>query len=106
MTVAVPRLRHFIGGTWTESRGDRWIHDVNPSDSTDVIAHVPEGVADDVASAVNAASPALDGARPDRLQAPALAVLVGVHARATRIGGAGGRDRQRRGEDEPRPPHR
>ena len=63
MTVAVPRLRHFIGGTWTESRGDRWIHDVNPSDSTDVIAHVPEGVADDVASAVNAASHALDGWR-------------------------------------------
>ena len=51
MTVAVPRLRHFIGGTWIESRGDRWIHDVNPSDATDVIAHVPEGVADDVAGA-------------------------------------------------------
>jgi aldehyde dehydrogenase (NAD+) len=63
MTGAVPRLRHFIGGTWTESRGDRWIHDVNPSDSTDVIAHVPAGVADDVASAVNAASHALDGWR-------------------------------------------
>jgi aldehyde dehydrogenase (NAD+) len=63
MTVAVPRLRHFIGGTWTESRGDRWIHDVNPSDTADVIAHVPEGVADDVAGAVRAANQALDGWR-------------------------------------------
>jgi aldehyde dehydrogenase (NAD+) len=63
MTVAVPRLRHFIGGTWTESRGDRWIHDVNPSDTADVIAHVPEGVADDVVGAVNAAHQALDAWR-------------------------------------------
>jgi aldehyde dehydrogenase (NAD+) len=63
MTVAVPRLRHFIGGSWTESRGDRWIHDVNPSDSTDVIAHVPEGVAADVAGAVSAANDASDAWR-------------------------------------------
>ena len=63
MTVAVPRLRHFIGGAWTESHGDRWIADVNPSDSDDVIAQVPEGAPDDVAGAVNAASRALESWR-------------------------------------------
>ena len=62
MSAAV-RLRHFIGGDWQESRGDRWITDVNPSDRTDVVAEVPEGVADDVTSAVAAARSALDGWR-------------------------------------------
>jgi aldehyde dehydrogenase (NAD+) len=60
VTVAVPRLRHFIGGRWTDSRGDRWITDVNPSDHTDVVAEIPEGVADDVDAAVKAASDALE----------------------------------------------
>jgi acyl-CoA reductase-like NAD-dependent aldehyde dehydrogenase len=63
VTVAAPRLRHFIGGEWISSRGDRWIADVNPSDHADVVAQVPEGVADDVAAAVDAASVALDGWR-------------------------------------------
>jgi alpha-ketoglutaric semialdehyde dehydrogenase len=57
------RLRNFIGGEWRQSRGDRWIPDLNPSDRTDVVAEVPEGVADDVASAVGAARTALDGWR-------------------------------------------
>lgn len=60
MTVATPHLRHFIGGNWTESRGTRWIADVNPSDQNDVVAHVPEGVADDVTAAVAAAYDAFD----------------------------------------------
>lgn len=63
MTVAAPRLRHFIGGEWISSRGDRWIADVNPSDRTDVVAEVPEGVSDDVSAAVKAASAALDAWR-------------------------------------------
>ncbi len=63
MTVAAPRLRQFIGGEWISSRGDRWIADVNPSDHADVVAQVPEGVADDVTAAVGAASAALDGWR-------------------------------------------
>jgi aldehyde dehydrogenase (NAD+) len=60
MTVVAPRLRHFIGGNWTESRGDRWITDVNPSDHDDVVAVVPEGVADDATAAVKAAHDALE----------------------------------------------
>ena len=63
MSVAVPRLRHFIGGAWTESRGDRWIADVNPSDTTDVVAELPEGTADDARHAVDAASNALEAWR-------------------------------------------
>lgn len=59
MSVAAPRLRHFIGGEWIPSRGDRWIADVNPSDHTDIVAEVPEGVADDVGAAVQSASDAL-----------------------------------------------
>jgi aldehyde dehydrogenase (NAD+) len=52
------QLRHFVGGEFRPSRGDRWITDVNPSDATDVIAHVPEGVAADVHDAVSAAEAA------------------------------------------------
>jgi aldehyde dehydrogenase (NAD+) len=63
VTVAAPRLRHFIGGEWISSRGDRWIVDVNPSDRADVVAEVPEGVSDDVAAAVTSARDALDGWR-------------------------------------------
>ena len=63
MTVAAPRLRHFIGGEWISSRGDRWIVDVNPSDRADVVAEVPEGVSDDVTAAVTSARDALDGWR-------------------------------------------
>ena len=62
MSVA-PRLRNFIGGDWRQSAGDRWITDVNPSDRTDVVAEIPEGVADDVTTAVAAARQALDGWR-------------------------------------------
>jgi acyl-CoA reductase-like NAD-dependent aldehyde dehydrogenase len=63
VTVDVPRLRHFIGGAWTESAGDRWIPDVNPSDHDDIVAQVPEGTAEDVAGAVSAASAALESWR-------------------------------------------
>jgi aldehyde dehydrogenase (NAD+) len=63
VTVAAPRLRHFIGGEWISSRGDRWIVDVNPSARADVVAEVPEGVSDDVAAAVTSARDALDGWR-------------------------------------------
>jgi aldehyde dehydrogenase (NAD+) len=60
VTVAAPRLRHFIGGEWISSRGEHWIPDVNPSDPADVVAEVPEGVADDVHAAVRSAGEALD----------------------------------------------
>jgi aldehyde dehydrogenase (NAD+) len=58
--TTAPRLRHFIGGGWSASAGDRWIPDINPSDAGDIVAHVPEGTADDVRSAVTAAATAFE----------------------------------------------
>lgn len=52
------RLKHFIHGEFVASVGDTVLVDVNPSDSADPIAEVPEGVADDVQAAVAAASDA------------------------------------------------
>jgi hypothetical protein len=42
-----PRLQSFIGGTWADSTGDAWITDRNPSNANDIVAYVPEGVADE-----------------------------------------------------------
>jgi acyl-CoA reductase-like NAD-dependent aldehyde dehydrogenase len=74
VTVAPPRLAHFVGGAFRPSAGDRWIASVNPSDSADIVAHVPEGVADDVRAAVSAASDALEGWR--ELTGPARAEFL------------------------------
>jgi aldehyde dehydrogenase (NAD+) len=65
------RLRHYIGGEWHASASDRWISDLNPSDAADVVAEVPEGAADDVRHAVNAADAALESWR--NLPAPSRA---------------------------------
>jgi len=54
-----PRLRSFVGGTWAASAGDQWITDRNPSNASDVVAYVPEGVADDAWRAASAAADAL-----------------------------------------------
>lgn len=56
---APPRLAHFIGGGWQPSAGDDWQPDVNPSDAGDVVAHMPEGTADDARAAARAAAAAL-----------------------------------------------
>ena len=57
--TAPARLSHYIGGAWSQSGSDTWHPDVNPSDSTDVVAHVPEGTHDDARNAVAAAAGAL-----------------------------------------------
>jgi len=54
-----PRLRSFVGGTWAASAGDQWITDRNPSNASDIVAYVPEGVADDARRAASAAADAL-----------------------------------------------
>ena len=54
----VPRLRQFVRGDWTESEGDRWLTDLNPSNATDVVAYVPEGTPDDARRATSAAADA------------------------------------------------
>ena len=58
-----PRLRHWIGGNWRASGGDRWIPSVNPSDAADLVAETPEGTAADAAEAVAAAARALESWR-------------------------------------------
>ena len=56
--TAPTRLRHFVDGDWRTSESDAWIPDLNPSDASDVLAHVPNGTPDDVTAAVTAASAA------------------------------------------------
>src|ERR1044072_724658 len=55
-----PRLKHFVGGEWTESAGDNWIADINPSNTTDIVAYVPEGSAADAQRAATIAAEAFD----------------------------------------------
>jgi alpha-ketoglutaric semialdehyde dehydrogenase len=71
MPSSPPRLRSFVGGQWTGSVADEWIDDINPSNARDVVAQVPVGHADDVASAVAAAAGAWDAWR--KLAGPARA---------------------------------
>jgi alpha-ketoglutaric semialdehyde dehydrogenase len=40
MTPPPERLRQYIRGAWRSSASERWIPDVNPSDASDLIAHV------------------------------------------------------------------
>jgi alpha-ketoglutaric semialdehyde dehydrogenase len=76
------QLSHFIAGTWTPATGDEWITDLNPSDTRDVVAHVPRGTPDDAHAAVAAAEQALDGWRA--LSGPARAEHL--HRWATVLG--------------------
>ncbi|HEY0971683.1 MAG TPA: aldehyde dehydrogenase family protein [Gemmatimonadales bacterium] len=57
--TAPARLQSFVAGEWTTSETDSWHPDVNPSDPTDVVAHVPEGTEDDARAAAAAAAAAL-----------------------------------------------
>ena len=34
-------LEHYIAGEWQHRSRDRWGEDVNPSDATQILAHVP-----------------------------------------------------------------
>jgi acyl-CoA reductase-like NAD-dependent aldehyde dehydrogenase len=83
--TGAPRLRHFVGGDWLATSGDRWITDVSPSDRTDIVAEVPEGTAEDVHLAVTAARTALDGWRalPGPARAEHLYRWAGVIAERT-----------------------
>ena len=51
-------LQSWIGGAYRASAADRFIDDINPSDSDDVVARVPSGAPADVAAAVEAAAAA------------------------------------------------
>jgi acyl-CoA reductase-like NAD-dependent aldehyde dehydrogenase len=55
-------LRNFIGGEWTESKGGR-VQDLNPADTTEVLAEAPASTAAEAASACDAAARAFEGWR-------------------------------------------
>ena len=55
-------LENFIGGEWTESTGGR-VQDLNPADTTDVLAEAPASTAAEAASACDAAARAFEGWR-------------------------------------------
>ncbi|HEX5437853.1 MAG TPA: aldehyde dehydrogenase family protein [Gemmatimonadaceae bacterium] len=58
-TATPPLLQNFVHGAFRAATSDRWTPAINPSDASDVIAHVPEGTSDDVRAAVEAAQAAL-----------------------------------------------
>jgi aldehyde dehydrogenase (NAD+) len=55
-------LENFIGGEWTESTGGR-VQDLNPADTTDVLAEAPASTAAEAASACDAAARAFESWR-------------------------------------------
>ena len=56
-------LKNFIGGQWTDSRSGRRIQDVNPADTTEIVADAPSSTAGEAAAACDAARHAFDGWR-------------------------------------------
>ena len=74
------RLEHLIGGEWRRSESDSWQPDLNPSDESDVLALVPDGIAEEAAAAASAAARALPAWR--ELPGPARAEHLGRWAAA------------------------
>jgi aldehyde dehydrogenase (NAD+) len=60
--AAVRTLNNYIGGEWRESSGTR-VPDVNPADTTEIIADAPASTAAEAAAACEAAARAFDGWR-------------------------------------------
>jgi aldehyde dehydrogenase (NAD+) len=60
--VTARTLSNFIGGTWVESSGRR-VRDLNPADTTDVVAEAPASTPEEAARACEAAAVAFEGWR-------------------------------------------
>ena len=60
--AAVRTLNNYIGGAWRESSGTR-VPDLNPADTTEVIADAPASTAAEAAAACEAAARAFEGWR-------------------------------------------
>jgi aldehyde dehydrogenase (NAD+) len=58
MPDTIQRLSNFVAGGLLASESAEWLSDVNPSDTSDIVALVPQGTADDVRRAVQAAADA------------------------------------------------
>jgi acyl-CoA reductase-like NAD-dependent aldehyde dehydrogenase len=56
-------LKNYIGGTWTDSRSGRRIQDVNPADTSEIVADAPSSTADEASAACEAARDAFEGWR-------------------------------------------
>lgn len=55
MSEPVIRLSHYIAGEWLAVNGQEWTADINPSNTTEVLAYVPPGDATEVDRAAEAA---------------------------------------------------
>lgn len=56
--MSVQTLSHYVAGEWLTSNAGEWSADVNPSDATQVLAHIPQGQPEVVNRAVAAAQQA------------------------------------------------
>ena len=56
-------LNNYIDGRWVDTRSGRRVQDINPADSTDVIADAPSSTAEEAAEACVAAHRAFEGWR-------------------------------------------
>ena len=54
ITESLMLLKNFVGGEWRESRGRR-VADINPADTSEVVAEAPASTAEEAAQAVDAA---------------------------------------------------
>ncbi|MHB2019868.1 MAG: aldehyde dehydrogenase family protein [Candidatus Xenobia bacterium] len=59
--VGLRTYRNFINGTWVESASGKYVDNVNPADTRDVIGRVPLSTAAEVNAAVEAAEAAREG---------------------------------------------
>ena len=55
MSESIVRLSHYIAGEWSAANGQEWTADLNPSNATEVLAHIPSGDAAVVDRAAEAA---------------------------------------------------
>ena len=82
-TQSLTLLKNFVGGEWRESSGRR-VQDLNPADTSEVVAEAPASTAPEAAEAVAAAERAFEGWRntpaPIRGQ-----ILYNVQRRMERI---------------------
>ncbi|HJR61516.1 MAG TPA: aldehyde dehydrogenase family protein [Vicinamibacterales bacterium] len=56
-------LKNFIGGQWTDSQSGRRVPDLNPADTSEVLAEAPSSTAAEAAAACDAAARAFEGWR-------------------------------------------
>jgi aldehyde dehydrogenase (NAD+) len=56
-------LRNFIGGKWTDTASGRRVPDLNPADTSEVVAEAPSSTSAEAAQACEAAAQAFDGWR-------------------------------------------